>query len=75
MTAGVRSTSSRRLIFGGLDSSLVNWDEFVHYQMRANVIYAEAGRHFNISSNDVLMNAQCPHEWRSTLKSAVFGSN
>ena len=24
------------------DRSLVNWDEFVHYQRRANAVYAEA---------------------------------
>ena len=26
------------------DRSRVNWDEFVHYQMRANAVYAEAMR-------------------------------
>ena len=26
------------------DRSLVNWDEFVHYQRRANAVYAEAMR-------------------------------
>ena len=36
--------------------------------------YAEAMRQFSIRSRDVLMNAQCPHKWWSTLKSAVFGS-
>ena len=51
----------------------VNWDEFVHYQRRANAVYAEAMRQFSARSRDVLMNAQCPHKWLSTLKSAVFG--
>ena len=29
---------------------------------------------FSARSRDVLVNAQCPHKWWSTLKSAVFGS-
>ena len=41
-----------------LDLSRVNWDEFVHYQRRVNVVYAEAGRQFSVRSRDVLMNAQ-----------------
>ena len=56
------------------DRSRVNWDEFVHYQRRANAVYAEAMRQLSVRSRDVLMNAQCPHKWWSTLKSAVFGS-
>ena len=32
-------------------------------------------RQFSIRSRDVLMNAQCPHKWWSTLKSALFGSS
>ena len=43
--------------------------------MRANAVYAEAMRQFSDRSRDVLMNAQCPHKWWSTLKSAVFGSS
>ena len=57
------------------DRSRVNWDEFVHYQKRANVVYAEAMRQFSVGSRDVLMNDQCPHKWWSTLKLAVFGSS
>ena len=57
------------------DHSRVNSDEFVHYQRRANALYAEAMRQFNVRSRDVLMNAQYPHKWWSTLKSAVFGSS
>ena len=45
------------------DRSRVNWDEFVHYQRRANAVYAEAMRQFSVRSRDVLMNAQCPHKW------------
>ena len=56
------------------DRSRVNWDEFVHYQRRANAVYAEAIRKFSVRSRDVLIDAQCPHKWWSTLKSAVFGS-
>ena len=52
-----------------------NWDEFVHYQRRANAVYAEAMRQFSVRRWDVLINAQCPHKWWSTLKSAVFGSS
>ena len=57
------------------DRSRDNWDEFVHYQRKANAVYAEAMRQFSVRSWDVLMNAQCPHKWWSTLKSAVFGSS
>ena len=54
---------------------LINWDEFVHYQRRANAVYAEAMRQFSVRSRDVLMNAQSPHTLWSTLKSAVFCSS
>ena len=43
--------------------------------MRANAVYAEAMRQFSVRNRDVLMNAQCPHKWWSTLKSSVFGSS
>ena len=57
------------------DRSRFTWDEFIHYQRRANAVYAEAMRQFSVRSRDVLMNTQCPHKWRSTMKSAVFGSS
>ena len=57
------------------DRSRYNWDEFLHYQMRANAVYAEAMSQFSLRSRDVLMNAKCPHKLWSTLKSAVFGSS
>ena len=57
------------------DRSRVNWDEFVHCQSRDNAVYAEAMRQFSVRSRDVQINAQGPHKWRSTLKSAVFGSS
>ena len=41
--------------------------------MRANETYSEAKRQFCARTGDVLMNAQSPHKWWSTLKSAVFG--
>ena len=41
--------------------------------MRANEIYSEAMRQFSVRNMDALMNAQSPHKWWSTLKSAVFG--
>ena len=62
MTAGVRSTSSWRFIFGGLMIALeFNWDEFVHYQRRANLVYDEAGRQFSVRSRNILMSpSKCP---------------
>ena len=41
--------------------------------MRANETYSEANRQFSTRNRDVFMNAQSPHKWWSTLKSAVFG--
>ena len=41
--------------------------------MRANESYSEAKRQFSARNRDVLMNAQSPHKWWSTHKSAVFG--
>ena len=57
------------------DHSLVNWEEFVCCQVRANETYLEAKCQFSDRNRDVLMNVHSPHKWRSTLKSAVFGSN
>ena len=57
------------------DRSLVNWEEFVHCQVRANETYSEAKHQFSVRNIDVLMNVQSPHNWWSTLKSAVFGSS
>ena len=48
------------------DNSRVNCDEFVHYQRRANAVYAEAMCQFRVRSRDVLLNTQCPHKWWST---------
>ena len=58
-----------------MDHSRVNWEEFVHYQVRANETYSEAKRQFSVRTRDVLMNVQSPHKWWFTLKSAVFGSS
>ena len=41
--------------------------------MRASETYLEAKRQFSVRNRDVLMNAQSPREWWSTLKSTVFG--
>ena len=57
------------------DHSRVNWEEFVHYQMRANETYSEAKRQFSDRNRDVLLNVQSPHKWWSTLKSTEFGSS
>ena len=55
------------------DRSRVNWKEFVYCQVRANETYSEAKRQFSARNRDVLINAQSPHKWWSTLKSAVLG--
>ena len=57
------------------DSFLVNWEKFVCYQVRANETYSEAKCQFIDRNRAVLMNAQSPHKWWPTLKSAVFGSS
>ena len=43
--------------------------------MRANETYSEAKRQFSDRNRNVLMKVQSPHEWWSTLKSAVFCSS
>ena len=55
------------------DRSRVNWEEFVHCQVRDNETYSEAKRQFSARNKDVLINAESPHKWWSTHKSAVFG--
>ena len=47
----------------------------MNYNRRASAVYAEAMRQFSVRSRYVLMNAQCPHKWCSTLKSTVFFSS
>ena len=51
----------------------VNWEEFVRCQVTANETYSEAKRKFSARNRDIFMNAQSPHKWWFTLKSAVFG--
>ena len=53
----------------------LNWDKFVHCQVRANEVHAEVEHPFSSGSRDVLMNAQCTHKWWSTLNMAVSGLN
>ena len=55
------------------DRYRVNWEEFVHSQVRANKTNSEAKRQFIDRNRDVLMDVHSPHKWWSTLKSAVFG--
>ena len=55
------------------DCSRVNWEEFIRCQVTANETYSEAKHQFSARKSDVLMNAQSPHKWWSTHKSAVFG--
>ena len=49
------------------DRSRVNWEEFVHGQVRANETYSEAKRQFSARNRDVLMNVQSPHKCWSLL--------
>ena len=44
------------------DRSQVNWEQFLHCQVRANETYSEAKRQFSARNRDVLMNAQSPHK-------------
>ena len=57
------------------DRSRVNWEEFVHCQVRAIETYSEAKCQFSDRNRDVLMNVESPHKWWFTIKSAVFGSS
>ena len=57
------------------DRSRVNWKKSVHCQVRANETYSEAKSQFSGRNRAVLINAQSPHKWWSTLKSAVFGTS
>ena len=45
------------------DCSLVNWEEFIRYQVRANETYSEAKSQFSARNKDVLMNAHSPRKW------------
>ena len=55
------------------DCSLVNWEEFIHCQVRPSETSLNAKHQFSDRNRDVLMNVKSPHKWWSTLKSAVFG--
>ena len=55
------------------DCCRVNWEEIVCYQEWANETDSKPKRRFSVRNRDVLMNAQSPHHWWSTLKTAVFG--
>ena len=58
------------------DRTRVNWEEFVHCQVRANETYSEAAkRQFSDRKRAVLMNVQSPHQWYSTFNSAVFSTS
>ena len=75
INAGMLLASSRMLIVGGKSGKTLNWEEFVRCQVRANETYYEAKLQFIDRNRAVLMNVQSPHKWRSTLKSAVFGTS
>ena len=47
------------------DRSRVNWEEFVHCQVRANETNTEAKHQFSDRNRAVLMNVQSPHKWWS----------
>ena len=57
------------------DRSLVNWEEFVRCQVRANETYSEAKCQFSDRNRTVLTNVQSTHKRWSTLKSVVFGTS
>ena len=67
INAGTLLASSRKLIFGSLVRSRVDWDEFVHFKVRANETYSDSKRQFSARNRDVLMNAQSPHKWGPLL--------
>ena len=52
---------------------LVGKIESVCCQVRAIETYSEAKRLFSVRNRDVLMNAQSPHNWWSSVRYAVFG--
>ena len=55
------------------DHSRVNWEEFVHCQVRSKETYKEAKCQFRDRIIDVLLNVQSPHKLWLNLLSAVFG--
>ena len=57
----------------GVCYSRVNWEEFVHCQVRINETYSEVKRQFSVRNRDVHINAHSLHKWSSTSKSALFG--
>ena len=57
------------------DRSLVNWNEHVRCQVRANETYSEAKRKFSVRNRNVLINVQSPHMWWFTFQLIVFESN
>ena len=68
ISAGTLLASSRRLIFGRPVIALG-----LTVMSLSTETYSEAKRQFSARNRDVLMNAQSPHKWWSTLKSVVFG--
>ena len=77
INAGMLWASSRREahLRWTSDSSRVNREEFVRYQVRANETYCEANRQFSDRNRAVLMNVLYAHKRWSTLKSAVFSTS
>ena len=49
------------------DRSQFNWEKFVRCEERANETYSEAESKFSVRNRDIVMNAQSPHQWWSTL--------
>ena len=54
------------------DHPQVNWEVLDHCQVRSNETCSQAKSPFIVRNKDVLMNAQTPYKWWSTLQSAVF---
>ena len=41
----------------------INWEVFVHCQVRASETYSESKHQFSVRNMDVLSNVQSPHQW------------
>ena len=72
ISAGMLLTLSRRLIFGGLVIALGLTGKSLS-TVKLELMKPTLRRGVIFRKRDLLINAQSPHKWWSTLKSAVFG--
>ena len=76
VTAGMRSTASKRLVFGRLVIALeLTWMSLSITRGGLTKFMPRLERQFSGRNRDILMNAQCPYKCWSALKTAVFGSS